>query len=333
LVFSSIQGKYDPGLGMVKKHKRKWKKTMTTLWKRLAPIFLILIAVTFIEGGLTTEYADARSKAGGKSFSSSPSPSKAPASAPAGAPATGGGFGRGLMGGLLGGAIGGMLFGSMFGGGGSGMGILPLLILGGVAFFLYRKFAKARQGAGNVASNQFARQGIQPSSIFGGGSDTSAQPPPPPPVIGENLVDDGISQIQQTDRNFDPTYFTEVASDVFFQVQAGWMRRELDSYRHLLGEQLAREYEEHFIEMRGKGQINKLESIAVRGVEIVQAGSDGREDFVTVLFTANLLDYTVDDKSGALVSGSMTVPVKFREEWTWARPTGTQNWKLEGIKA
>ncbi len=306
---------------------------MTTLWKKFTPIFLILIAFALVEGGFTADYADARSKSGGKSFSSSPS--KAPASTPAGAPAAGGGFGRGLMGGLLGGAIGGMLFGSMFGGGGSGMGILPLLILGGVAFFFYRKFAKARQGAGNAAANNFARQGSQPSGIlpsgiFGSGTDNTM--PPPPPVIGENLVDDGINQIKETDKTFDAAYFTEVASDVFFKVQAGWMRRELDSYRHLLGEQLAREYAEHFVEMRSKGHINKLESIAVRGVEVIQAGSDGREDFVTVLFTANLLDFTVDDKSGALVSGSMTDPVKFREEWTWARPTGTQSWKLEGIK-
>ncbi len=293
-------------------------------------MFLMLIAFALIEGGLTTDYADARSKAGGKSFSSSPSPSKAPASAPAGSPATGGGFGRGLMGGLLGGAIGGMLFGSMFGGGGSGPGLLPLLILGGIAFFLYKKFAKARQGGGAETPNQYARQGFSPSSIFGGGTD--AGQPPPPPIIGENLVADGISQIKATDKNFDSAYFTEVASDVFFKVQAGWMRRDLDSYRHLLGEQLAKEYEGHFAEMHSKGHINKLESIAVRGVEIIEAGSDGREDFITVLFTANLLDFTVDDKSGELVSGSMTDPVKFREEWTWARPTGTQNWKLEGLK-
>jgi predicted lipid-binding transport protein (Tim44 family) len=291
---------------------------------------MMLIALSFIEGGVATDYADARSKSGGKSFSSSPS--KAPAGSPAAAPAAGGGFGRGMMGGLLGGAIGGMLFGSMFGGGGSGMGILPLLILGGVAFFLYRKFAKARQGAGNATPPAYARQSVQPSSLFGGAAPTLDQTPPAPPVIGGNLVDDGIRQIVETDRNFDPTYFTEVASDVFFQVQAGWMRREIESYRHLLGEQLAREYEESFVEMRNKGHINKLESIAVRGVEIIQAGSDGREDFVTVLFTANLLDYTVNDKSGELVSGSMTVPMKFKEEWTWARPTGSQNWKLEGIK-
>lgn len=305
---------------------------MTTFWKRLAPIFLMLIAFSFIEGGLLADDADARSKSGGKSFSSSPS--KAPTStAPAAAPKSGSSFSRGLMGGLLGGAIGGMLFGSMFGAGGSGMGILPLLLLGGIAFFLYKKFAKSRQ-SGYQSSNPYSHQAYQPpTNTFGGSTPGSFQPPPPPPpVIGANLVEEGLAQIQQYDRDFDSTHFKEVASDVFFQVQAGWMRRDLDSYRHLLGDQLAREYEQHFAEMREKGQINKLESIAVRSVEIVQAGSDGREDFVTLLFTANLLDYTVDDKTGTLISGSMTAPVKFAEEWTWARSVGTQNWKLEGIK-
>jgi predicted lipid-binding transport protein (Tim44 family) len=28
----------------------------------------------------------------------------------------------------------------------------------------------------------------------------------------------------------------------------------------------------------------------------------------------------------------MTDPVKFAEEWSWARPLGTEEWKLEGIK-
>lgn len=305
--------------------------TMKTFLMKLAPLFMMLIALSFIEGGLLVDDVDARSKMGGKSFSSSPSKAPTTAARPAATPnQPGGSFSRGLMGGLLGGALGGMLFGSMFGAGGSGMGILPLLLLGGIAFFLYKKFAKSRQ-SDYQSANPYSRQANQPTGLFGGGFENSAQPPPPP-VIGENLVDDGLSQIMQYDRDFDPAHFKEVASDVFFQVQAGWMRRDLASYRHLLGDQLAGEYEGHFAEMREKGQINKLESIAVRTVEIVQAGSDGREDFVTVLFTANLLDYVVDDKTNELVSGSMTTPVKFKEEWTWARPVGTQNWKLEGIK-
>ncbi len=309
---------------------------MAIFWKRFAPIFLMLFTFTFVEAGLLADDADARSKSGGRSFSSSPS--KAPASAPASSPSMtankpGGSFSRGLMGGLLGGALGGMLFGSMFGAGGSGMGILPMLILGALAYFLYKRFARGRQSqnSGYEAPPSYARQGTSPADFFGG-NNSAQPPPPPPPIIGENLVEDGLRQIKQSDRNFDPAYFKEVASDVFFQVQAGWMRRDLASYRHLLGEDLAREYADHFAEMMAKGQINKLESIAVRGVEIVQAGSDGREDFVTVRFSANLLDYTVDDKSGELISGSMTAPVKFLEDWTWARPSGTLDWKLEGIK-
>ena len=127
-------------------------------------------------------------------------------------------------------------------------------------------------------------------------------------------------------------YFIQVASDVFFKVQAGWMRRDISSYGNLLGEQLAAEYEAQFTEMEAKGELNKLENISIRQVKVIAAGSEGSEDFVTVLFTANLLDYTVDDKSGDLISGSMTEPVKFAEEWSWARPLGTEDWKLEGIK-
>ncbi len=304
---------------------------MMMLCKKMVPIFMFFIAFTLFEAGLTAQYTEAKSFSGGKSFRMTP---KAPAKsvAPATTKQQGGStFGRGLAGGLLGGAIGGMLFGSMFGAGGSGMGILPLLLLGGVAYFLFKRFS-TKPRPGTYQASQHNGQSQSPSNMFSGAFGNSAQPPPAAPVIGGNLLEEGIEQIRENDSSFDPAYFKEVASDVFFQVQAGWMRRDVDSYKHLLGEQLAGEYAGHFAEMRSKGHINKLESIAVRNLEIVQAGSDGQEDFVTVLFAANLLDYTVDDKTGELVEGSMTTPIKFSEEWTWARPVGTEAWKLEGIK-
>jgi predicted lipid-binding transport protein (Tim44 family) len=305
---------------------------MMMLCKKMAPIFMFFIAFTLFDAGLTAQYAEAKSFSGGKSFRMTPkAPSKSVAPASANKQQGGSTFGRGLAGGLLGGAIGGMLFGSMFGGGGSGMGILPLLLLGGVAYFLFKRFSTKPRPSSYQAS-QHNGQSQSPSNMFSGAFGNSAQPPPAAPVIGGNLLEEGIEQIRENDSSFDPAYFKEVASDVFFQVQAGWMRRDLDSYKHLLGEQLAGEYAGHFAEMRGKGHINKLESIAVRNLEIVQAGSDNQEDFVTVLFAANLLDYTVDDKTGELVEGSMTTPIKFSEEWTWARPVGTEAWKLEGIK-
>jgi len=301
---------------------------MSKISRKFVPFFLVLLAFTLIEAGLTTDYADARSRGGGKSFSSAPRKAPSQSTQP-GINNQRGGLSRGMMGGLLGGALGGMLLGSMFGASGSGMGLLPILLLAGVGYFLYKKFYRSAGPTNSWQGNQ-----SRPSSGAGagGGFATPATPPPPPPLGIEDTIAEGVAEIQRTDRSFDAKYFLEVASDVFFQVQAGWMRRDLQSYRHLLGDDLAAEYEEQFNEMRRLGHINKLESIAVRKVEICAAGSDGREDFVTVFFTANLLDYTVDEKTGDLIEGNMTTPVKFEEEWTWTRPVGTQNWKLEGLK-
>ena len=303
---------------------------MSLLCKRFIPLFLLLIACSLIEAGITTEYADARSMGGGKMFKRT-MPKKAPARQsvnPGTTKKSGSSLSRGLMGGFLGGALGGLLFGSMFGAAGSGMGILPLLILGGLGFYFFKKMQRP-QKSGYQSGFPPPRQD---TDFFSGNASAPPATAPPAPPGSEAYIAEGVEQIRATDPGFDPSYFTEVASDVFFQVQAGWMRRDLAVYRHLLGDQLAQEYEAQFAEMARLGHINKLESIAVRSIKVIDGGSDGVEDFVTVLFTANLLDYTVDEKSGDLVEGSMTEPVKFTEEWTWARPVGTEEWKLENIK-
>ena len=299
--------------------------------KKISPVVVVFLALFLLEAGLTVDYAEARSRMGGRMFSK-PIPRKAPVRQnmqqnTQKSQQQKGVFGRGLAGGLLGGALGAMLFGSLFGASGQGFGLLPLLLLGGVAFFLFRRKAASSSAGGfstgaSPTGDMFNLHGEQPCHE----TDSGTQP------RYLTALEQGLEEIRRTDPGFDQNHFVEVASDVFFQVQAGWMRRDLDSYRHLLGEQLAGEYASHFEKMRRAGEINKLESIAIRRLEPVNAGSDGTEDFVTVLFTANLLDYTVDETSGELVSGSMTQPVKFAEEWTWARPSGTESWLLEGIK-
>ena len=311
---------------------------MDKFFEKVAPIFLFLIAISFIEAGITADYSEARSRLGGRSFKRSfsrkPAVTKPSTNTKQNSNLNKRGFGRGLMGGLLGGAIGAFLFGSMFGAGGNGMGILPILLLAGGAYFLFRSYAKRPMSGAAPgyrpppATDSYSSFG----SAFPGGGAGDVDASPAPQSTGD-LLAAGLAEIRRTDSDFDPAYFVEVASDVFFQVQAGWMRRDLDSYQHLLGQELAGEYALHFEEMRRAGHINKLESIAIRKVEVVEAGSDGQQDFVTVLFTANLLDYTVNDSNGELVDGSMTEPVKFAERWTWARPVDSEGWKLEAIEA
>jgi predicted lipid-binding transport protein (Tim44 family) len=47
---------------------------------------------------------------------------------------------------------------------------------------------------------------------------------------------------------------------------------------------------------------------------------------------ANLLDYTVDAKSGAVLSGSDSEAVEFEEFWTFSRPVGPNAWKLTAVQ-
>ncbi len=306
---------------------------MLAIMKRCTPFLLVFFALMFMEAGITTDYSQARSMSGGRSFSSRSASRPAPSRMNQGQPSPqSGGFGRGMMGGLLGGALGGMLLGSMFGASGSGMGILPLLLLGGVGYFLYKRFVNRPSQPASGYQSPLGANRFQGNTSSFGGSSAPPEPPPVPPIRETDTLQGGLAEIRMTDPGFDENHFLEVASDVFFKIQAGWVRRDLASYRNLLGAQLAEEYERHFLRMKEEGRINKLESIAIRRLEIAAAGSENGEDFVTVLFTANLLDYTVDDKTDALVEGSMTEPVKFAEQWTWARPVRTESWRLEGIE-
>ena len=315
---------------------------MLNTLKRFTPILLLLSVFCLTGIGCMVDDADARSRGGGRSFSRSrtatPPPVKrtAPQKSSTVNKSRSGGFMSGLAGGLMGGAIGSLLFGGMAHGGmgggimGSGIGLFQILLMAGIGYFIYKRFFKKPAASGAAFRSTSESTGPYDSGPAMGGSVNA--PPPPSSFGGGGTLEDGLAEIRRSEPGFDPQHFSEIASDVFFQVQAGWMRRDVQSYRHLLGVNLAAEYEGHFADLRAKGHINKLENISIRKVEIVDAGVDGNEEFVTVLFTANLLDYTVDEKSDAVVEGSKTNPVKFAEEWTWARSVGSENWKLEGIK-
>jgi len=251
---------------------------------------------------------------------------------------------RGLGGGLLGGAIGSMLFGGvghgagMGGGGvgGSGIGLFEILIIGGLIYFLYKKFAGKKRSGSNRSSFSSSGGG---NASGGGYEDVSVAPSRPPDVASDNIPDmasgdsvvEELDTVRRYDPGFDPESFKEFAQDVFFKVQAAWTRRDIAVMKQYLGAQLLGEYERHFADLKAKGQENRLENIAVRKVDIVDMGEMEGEPFIIIKFQANLLDYTVDEATGNVLEGSSSEPVKFLERWAFSK-SGSSDWKLEGIQ-
>ena len=240
-----------------------------------------------------------------------------------------GGFLRSMAGGLVGGMLGGMLFRSLgFGGGGGfggGIGLFEIILLGGIAFLIYRMVKKRReqaqpvQGAYNYAEPAPYQQPDyqQPAQSY-----TSAP---------QDDMAAGLGHIRQMDASFDEQRFSDSVMDLFFKIQGAWMNRELAPVSTLLTPVMRQALQGDIDRLLREHRINRLENIAVRSVDIIEAWQEGGYDFITTRIYANLLDYTTDDKSGEVLEGSKTEPVKFEEFWTVTRPVGPNQWQLSAI--
>jgi predicted lipid-binding transport protein (Tim44 family) len=282
---------------------------------------------------------------GSRSFSSpsrtysapAPSPSTrptpAPAPAPLAQPAPAGGFLRSMAGGIVGGLLGGMLFRSLgFAGGGGGFGggfgMMDLLLLAGIAYLIFWFVRRGRaQREAALASGPVDRSMLEPYGM-GGAAPTTLDAPVP---AWQQDLERGVGHLRQMDPGFDEAQFRELCTDRFFQIQAAWMRRDLEKLRPLLTEEMLGVFGKQIAAAKVKLQINKLENITVRSVELTEAWQEQGQDYITVRLLANLLDYTVDENTGAVVDGSDTNPVKFEEFWTWVRPVGQNAWRLSAI--
>lgn len=237
---------------------------------------------------------------------------------------------RSLAMGIAGGFLGSMLFSGishgmgMGGFGGSGIGFIEILLIGGLLYGLYI-FLKRRKQAESPAGTYY-RTGTDPSA----GQQTSYSPSSQNQVYAESDVETGIGHIRQLDPSFDETRFKDLCMDNFFKIQGAWINRDMTGVKNILTDEMFRILQRDADKLKVEKKLNKLDNIAVRSVEVTEAWQEGGMDFITARFLASLLDYTVSE-SGELLSGSKTEPVKFEEYWTFTRAAGNNMWQLSAI--
>ena len=300
-----------------------------------------LFAIVALSQIIVEQYAEARAgggRSGGfrgsRSYQAPARPSQPtsprreaapPPQQPAPYTPAGGGFMRGLGTAILGGFLGSMLFSGIanagFGGfGGSGFGLIEILLIAGVAYFLFKKFRTPAfsSGAGSMAYQNTS------------GADEYTASRAPEPIPASNTID--YRSLTTMDRTFDPDRFLKTAQDLFFKVQGAWNKQDTATLSSLCGSELMQSWSEELSQQRARGQQNRMENIALRESEIAEAWTENGADFITVRLHANLLDYTVDARTGSVVSGSNTEPIEFEEYWTFSRPVGPNTWKLTAVQ-
>jgi predicted lipid-binding transport protein (Tim44 family) len=233
---------------------------------------------------------------------------------PASAPQRGG-FGRALAGGIAGGFLGSMLFSSLgfgapgVGAAGGGLGLIEIILIAGLAFVLFRwwKSRQMKTAAAQGAFSPAVPYSASPESAYASRG-TLARPELSLSSIG-----------------------SEEATDIFFQVQGAFTRRDLKGVVDRLSPEMYRELNFDIEDLKLQKRINRLENISVRRVDVLDRWNEGGAEYARVRFTANLLDYTVDEISGQIIEGSSYEPVKFEEDWVFVRSSGYAPWQLAGI--
>lgn len=299
---------------------------------------VLFVSITLLELNAHARAGGSRSSGGGSRSYSRPASSSTQSSQPrqqaAPAPSQvqqpGGGFMRSMAGGIAGGMLGSMLFssfagagaGAAGGAGGGGIGLFEIILLAGGGYLIYRYIKKKRADSQAAASGQggYQRGAVIPISGV--------------PQYVEPVADDvaaGLAHIRRMDYAFDESKFNDLVMDNFFKIQGAWMNRDLVPVSDILADEMKRIFQADLDQLLKDKKINRLENIAVRNVEITEVWQETGQDYVTTSIYANLLDYTTDEETGSVVSGSKTEPVKFEEFWTFTRPVGNNVWRLTEI--
>ena len=83
-----------------------------------------------------------------------------------------------------------------------------------------------------------------------------------------------------------------------------------------------------------RGVVNKLTDVRLQSGDLSEAWREGGAEYATVAMRFSIVDATIDQRSGNVVSGSSTTPQQVTEVWTFQRQAGAgpAAWSLAAIQ-
>ena len=139
-----------------------------------------------------------------------------------------------------------------------------------------------------------------------------------------------LARLKKLDPIWDLDAIRNRISQVFFKVQQAWTERDQNIARDCMSSAIFEKHKMQTDQMISQHRRNVLEDINLIETDIVDVEdfTDNRKDQFWVYVKGSMIDYTVDDKTGSLVSGNEKAE-KFTELWKFLRIGDT--WVLDEI--
>lgn len=133
------------------------------------------------------------------------------------------------------------------------------------------------------------------------------------------------------DHFWSPGAIKSRVKQVFFKVQEAWTARNQKIAKDCMSEKLFQEHKQQTDLMQRSGTRNVLENIQLnraRIVEVLDYLDDSKDQF-WVHIEGSMIDYTINDKTGAVVDGNRNKAEAFKELWKFVR--ADHGWVLDEI--
>ena len=141
-----------------------------------------------------------------------------------------------------------------------------------------------------------------------------------------------IAQYAALDPSFNEIEFKEKLSNLYVQMQNHWTDRNLDPLRPYFTDALFTQMDRQIEQMKKAGRTNHVERITVLGVTLRGFFRQGGEDHMIAELQTRIVDYTVNDNDGSIVSGSDTIEKFMTYEWELTRTSGAETHQASGTE-
>ncbi len=141
-----------------------------------------------------------------------------------------------------------------------------------------------------------------------------------------------MNQYKELDDQFDQAELQEKISNLYVQMQNCWQDKNLESLRPYFTDALFNQMNRSVETMKKLGQTNYVQRIAVLGVQLQGWYQEEGEDHILAVVRTRIVDFTLDDNSGKLISGDRTKEKFMTYQWDLCRATGAKTKQVEGIE-
>ena len=142
----------------------------------------------------------------------------------------------------------------------------------------------------------------------------------PKPTLDNELR--SMSSYSQVDPSFSASEFKEKLSNLYVRFQNDWQAKDLTELRPYLTDSYFAQMDRQLDKYRQSNQTNRVERIAVLGVELRGWKAEYDHDVIVAELKTRIVDYVVDDATGKIVRGSNSKEKFMTYEWTLIRTKG-----------